>query len=106
VYRVGLSRGIEAEQAAILPEQFAQGLQLQDEAQLTRPAVLQIINPQEVLLTITEGKFHQVKRMFACIGKRVVSLHREKIGDVSLDINVGEWRYLTKAEVESFRGEL
>ncbi len=105
VYRVGLSRAIDPEQAARLPEQFSQGLQLQGEAELTRPAVLQIINPQEFLLTITEGKYHQVKRMFACVGKRVVKLHREKIGDVSLDINVGEWRYLTAAEVDSFKDE-
>ncbi len=105
VYRVGLSRAIEPGQAALLPEQFAHGLQLQGETELTRPAVLQIINPQEVLLTITEGKYHQVKRMFACVSKRVVKLHREKIGDVSLDINVGEWRYLTATEVDSFRDE-
>ncbi len=105
VYRVGLSRGIEPEQAALLTEQFIHGLQLQGETELTRPAVLKIINPTEVLLTITEGKYHQVKRMFACVGKRVISLHREKIGNVTLDVNVGEWRYLTTAEVDSLRGE-
>ena len=55
-----------------------------------------------MLLTITEDKFHQVKRMFAAVGNRVVSLHREAIEDVFLDVDVGQWRYLTNSEVESF----
>ncbi|MBQ0719985.1 MAG: pseudouridine synthase [Gammaproteobacteria bacterium] len=105
VYRVGLSQTIEAMQIIDLTAQFTAGLQLQGEGVLTRPAQLQILSPKEVLLTITEGKFHQVKRMFASIGKRVVSLHREKIGEVSLDVEVGAWRYLTAAEVDSFKGE-
>ncbi len=66
------------------------------------PAVLDVISPKEVLLTITEGKFHQVKRMFTAVGNRVVSLHREKIGKISLDVEVGQWRYLTADEVQSF----
>ncbi|RJX73655.1 pseudouridine synthase [Vibrio sinensis] len=98
VYRVGLSRPIAEE----MTEQFKHGLQLQGESQLTRPATLDIVTPKEVLLTITEGKFHQVKRMFSAVGNRVVSLHREKIGQIELDIAVGQWRYLTSDEVESF----
>lgn len=105
VYRVGLSQAIEEEQVIELTAQFAAGLQLQGEATLTRPAQLNILSPKVVLLTITEGKFHQVKRMFASIGKRVISLHREKIGEVSLDVELGAWRYLTAAEVASFQGE-
>lgn len=105
VYRVGLSQAIEAGQINDMTAQFTAGLQLQGEGVLTRPAQLKIINPKEVLLTITEGKFHQVKRMFASIGKRVVSLHREKIGEVSLDVELGAWRYLTAAEVLSFKDE-
>jgi len=66
------------------------------------PAKLEVISDKEVLLTINEGKFHQVKRMFAAVGNRVISLHREKIGDVSLDVEVGHWRYLTAQEVLSF----
>ncbi|MFT7560509.1 MAG: 16S rRNA pseudouridine516 synthase [Flavobacteriales bacterium] len=100
VYRVGLSKVIADD--AIL--KFKKGLQLQGEQQLTRPATLEIIGPKEILLTITEGKYHQVKRMFSAVGNRVVSLHREKIGDVCLDIEVGHWRYLTNAEVQSFTG--
>lgn len=105
VYRVGLSQAIEAGQITDMTAQFTAGLQLQGEGVLTRPAQLQILNPKEVLLTITEGKFHQVKRMFASIGNRVVSLHREKIGEVSLDVEVGAWRYLTPAEILSFKDE-
>ncbi|WP_300178229.1 pseudouridine synthase [uncultured Aliivibrio sp.] len=98
VYRVGLRKPITEDAA----EKFAIGLQLQGESQLTRPAKLEVITSQEVLLTITEGKFHQVKRMFSTIGNKVTSLHREKIGDISLDVEEGEWRYLTVGEVRSF----
>ncbi|MDX2319634.1 MAG: pseudouridine synthase [Moritella sp.] len=98
VYRVGLSRAI-ADDVAV---KFAHGVQLQGEQQLTRPAILEVVAPTEVLLTITEGKFHQVKRMFSAVGNRVVSLHREQIGAIQLDVEVGQWRYLTAEEVNSF----
>lgn len=98
VYRVGLSREITADVA----EKFKAGIKLQGEQKLTAPALLTVISAKEVLLTITEGKFHQVKRMFAAVGNRVVSLHRETIGEVTLDLEVGQWRYLTKDEVASF----
>jgi 16S rRNA pseudouridine516 synthase len=98
VYRVGLSRPIASDVA----EKFEQGIQLQGESGLTRSARLRIIGPQDVLLTLTEGKFHQVKRMFSAIGNRVVSLHREAIGEVTLDVELGKWRYLTDSEVQSF----
>lgn len=81
---------------------FKQGIPLQGEPALTLPAHLEIITSTEALLTITQGKFHQVKRMFAAVGNRVVSLHREQIGDVCLDVDIVQWRYLTKQEVESF----
>ena len=99
VYRVGLSKCIADDARS----KFEKGIKLQGEQQFTLPAILQVINSKEVLLSITEGKFHQVKRMFAAVGNRVVSLHREKIGDVQLDVNVGEWRYLSTEEVNSFR---
>ncbi|GLS89340.1 pseudouridine synthase [Psychromonas marina] len=98
VYRVGLSRTIGDDVA----NQFSHGVQLQGEQQLTRPAILEIVAEKEVLLTLTEGKFHQVKRMFSAVDNRVVSLHREKIGEIQLDVEVGEWRYLTEPEVNSF----
>jgi 16S rRNA pseudouridine516 synthase len=101
-------------------EQFATGVQLQGESDLTLPSILSIVyNAQpsdptinrapanekntEVLLTLTEGKYHQVKRMFAAVGNKVIQLHRERIGDITLsqDLAVGEWRYLTETEVSS-----
>ncbi|NVN83401.1 pseudouridine synthase [Vibrio sp. Scap16] len=98
VYRVTLSRDIKDDVA----DKFKVGVQLQGEKNPTRPAELEVISPKEVLLTITEGKFHQVKRMFAAVGNRVVGLHREQIGEVSLDVEEGQWRYLTEDEVNSF----
>jgi 16S rRNA pseudouridine516 synthase len=98
VYRVKLSKVLTADVAIA----FKQGVQLQGEQQLTLPATLQKLASNEALLTITEGKFHQVKRMFAAVGNRVASLHREKIGDINLDVEVGQWRYLTDDEVQSF----
>jgi 16S rRNA pseudouridine516 synthase len=102
VYRVTLSYGITDDKVEELAIRFKHGIQLQGEKQLTLPATLEIISPKEVLLTITEGKYHQVKRMFAAVGNRVLTLHREKIGDVQLDVEEGQWRYLTASEVDSF----
>jgi 16S rRNA pseudouridine516 synthase len=98
VYRVCLSRIITDDIAL----KFEKGLRLQGEQQLTLPAFLEVVEPKEALLTITEGKFHQVKRMFAAVGNRVVSLHREQIGEVCLNVEVGQWRHLTNDEVKSF----
>lgn len=98
VYRVRLAKPLSVG----LIEQFKQGLQLQGEAQLTRPADLQILGPDEARLTLTEGKYHQVKRMFTAVGNRVRTLHREQIGEITLDVPLGEWRFLTDDEVQSF----
>ncbi len=98
VYRVTLSRDIKDDVA----DKFKAGILLQGEQKPTRPAELEVITSKQVLLTITEGKFHQVKRMFAAVGNRVVGLHREQIGGVRLDVEAGQWRYLTKDEVSSF----
>jgi 16S rRNA pseudouridine516 synthase len=98
VYRVSLSKDIADDVAS----KFGQGIALQGEQGLTHPATLEVISPKEVLLTLTEGKFHQVKRMFAAVGNRVVSLHRQQIGDIVLDVELKQWRYLTQDEVQSF----
>jgi len=102
VYRVDLRNVITLEKSAELIERFKCGLQLQGEDQLTLPAVLEILSEKQVLLTITEGKYHQVKRMFAAVGNKVVGLHRQQIGDINLDVGLGEWRYLSDGEVSSF----
>lgn len=84
-------------------EQFTRGVQLHNEPDLTKPATLEIITPTQVRLTITEGRYHQVKRMFAAVGNRVIGLHRERIGDIALDADLaeGEYRRLTEQEVAS-----
>lgn len=98
-YRVHLRDIIKQE----LIETFKVGVQLQGEDGLTQPALLEIVADKEVLLTITEGKYHQVKRMFAAVGNRVVGLHRERIGGLTLaPLIEGDWRYLTEAEVKAF----
>ena len=98
-YRVTLAEPL-ADNAA---ELFKAGIQLKSENQPCLPATLQVISEQEALLTISEGKYHQVKRMFAALGNRVTALHREQIGEIELDakLELGEWRYLTAEEVNS-----
>ncbi|OAN17730.1 16S rRNA pseudouridine(516) synthase [Photobacterium jeanii] len=90
------------EESAI--ELFANGVELRGEKELTRPAKLEILGEREALITITEGKYHQVKRMFAAIGNKVEALHRERIGAVELDeeLEPGEYRELTAEEIASF----
>ncbi|WP_418358253.1 16S rRNA pseudouridine(516) synthase RsuA [Shewanella basaltis] len=84
---------------------FADGIELRNEDGLTKPALLEIIEPTQVRLTISEGKYHQVKRMFAAVGNKVVNLHREAVGRIELDADLapGEWRYLTDDEVNSVK---
>jgi 16S rRNA pseudouridine516 synthase len=54
-------------------------------------------------LTITEGRYHQVRRMFAALGHKVIALHRDRVGGLSLpaDLPIGAWRILSKAEQSS-----
>lgn len=102
-YRVWLRNAINDDKADELIAQFKQGLQLQGESSLTRPAILEKVTDDQVLLTITEGKYHQVKRMFAAVGNKVVGLHREQIGGIELgDLAPGQWRSLTEQEVALF----
>ncbi|KKO49527.1 16S rRNA pseudouridylate synthase [Arsukibacterium sp. MJ3] len=81
---------------------FAEGIMLRGEKDPTKPAELDIVAAHEALLTIHEGRYHQVKRMFAAIGNKVEQLHREKIGGLQLpaDLAEGAYRQLTAAELE------
>lgn len=98
-YRVTTANPISKETAAL----FATGVQLHGEKVPTRPAQLELISDNEARLTIHEGKYHQVKRMFAAVGNLVVALHRESIGSVQLDPTLapGEYRALTTEEIKS-----
>lgn len=85
-------------------EQCAQGILLKGEKQPTKPAQIEIIDDYNLNLTIVEGKYHQVKRMFAALGNKVIALHRWRIGQIILDpqLEEGQYRALTDAEVQSF----
>ncbi len=82
-------------------DRFAEGVSLQGEKKPTLPAHLEILGQCEARLHLKEGKYHQVKRMFATLGNRVTSLHREAIGKIHLDTRLapGEYRALTPGEI-------
>lgn len=94
-------------------EAFRRGLDIGDKA-LTKPAVLTVLSEGAVLegavsrvrVVITEGRYHQVKRMFAAVGKRVVFLKRVAMGSLKLDDKLlpGEYRELTEEEVGMLKG--
>lgn len=104
VYRVQLAAPLEGEALARAGEHFAEGVLLDGEEAPTRPAALAMRAPRVAELTLHEGRYHQVKRMFAAIGHHVEALHREAIGPLVLDpaLAPGEWRELSAAEVARF----
>ncbi|QDJ12493.1 16S rRNA pseudouridine(516) synthase [Mergibacter septicus] len=81
-----------------------EGILLRGEKMPTRPSRIEILDDYNLNLTITEGRYHQVKRMFAALGNKVIALHRWKIGDIVLDASLeeGEYRPLTSEEIASF----
>jgi 16S rRNA pseudouridine516 synthase len=98
-YRVWLADPVGAD----YQQQLADGILLRNEKEPTLPAQLEVISEKEVLLTIHEGKYHQVKRMFAALGNKVEGLHRERVGSIVLDetLEPGEYRDLTQPEIDS-----
>ena len=92
VYRATLSRDLDP----ALIETFASGtLQLEDDKAPLAPATLTIREPRVAEITLIEGKYHQVRRMFASQGWHVESLHRERFGDLTLgDLKPSEWHEL------------
>ncbi len=104
VYLAELAEPMEGEAAEWAIAQVADGLMLDGEEAPTQPATLRFLSPTQAELTITEGRYHQVKRMFAALGNHVNALHRSSIGDLALDANLapGEWRELTADEIALF----
>lgn len=92
VYRATVDSDLDPE----LPDIFASGtLMLRSEITPCLPAKLEIVGPREGLLTITEGRYHQVRRMFASQGWDVLTLHRERFGPYDLTgLEPGQWRLL------------
>jgi len=83
---------------------FKAGIQLNGENKLTKPALLTIVSPHKASLTLSEGKYHQVKRMFSAVENHVTRLHRAAVGPLNLDDSLasGQWRILNSDEVNYF----
>ncbi len=96
VYEATLAEPLRGDEAAI----FASGtLMLESEKTPLLPAELEVISPTQARLTLHEGRYHQVRRMFAAVGNHVAALHRSEVGGLSLgDLPEGEWRSLDEAE--------
>jgi 16S rRNA pseudouridine516 synthase len=97
VYEVTTVHPVSDEQVARL----CAGVVLDDDPKPVAAAAAEKAGETHVRLTLTEGKYHQVKRMLAAVGNRVASLHRSQMGEITLgDLPSGQWRWLTAAEVE------
>ena len=83
-------------------EQLRTGVMLHNEKDLTRPAIAERLANYGLRLSISEGKYHQVKRMLYAVDNKVVELHREQIAGITLDENLasGEYRLLTPEEIK------
>ncbi len=99
-YYVELKKPLSKEDTVILEN----GVEL--ETFTTKPAKVEFITEDKVYIIISEGKYHQVKRMFKCVGNRVLFLKRTGMGNLGLDENLapGEYRELTSDELEQLQG--
>ncbi|QKZ06567.1 pseudouridine synthase [Pseudomonas eucalypticola] len=81
---------------------FAQGIYFSFEDLTTQPAELVVLGPHSARLTIVEGRYHQVKRMFGHFQNKVLRLHREQMGPLTLDpeLSPGQYRALTAEEIQ------
>ncbi|WP_372785185.1 pseudouridine synthase [Phenylobacterium sp.] len=96
-YVATLDRPLTGDEAAV----FAAGtLMLEGETSPLAPAVLEPLDARQARLTIIEGRYHQVRRMFAAVGNHVTALHRDRIGGLALPegLDPGAWRILTPDE--------
>ena len=97
-YVATLDRPLRGDEAAL----FASGTMLLDgEEKPLLPAELEVLEPKLARLTIHEGRYHQVRRMFAAAGNHVVELHRDRMGglDLPADLEPGQYRLLTPADI-------
>lgn len=97
VYEATLARDLRGDEDEI----FASGtLLLESERRPLAPATLAVLGPRLARLTITEGRYHQVRRMFAAVGNHVVELHRSQVGGLTLGaLEIGQWRALDGADL-------
>ncbi|MDP2415925.1 MAG: 16S rRNA pseudouridine(516) synthase [Hydrogenophaga sp.] len=99
VYEVQVKHALDERQVTRLLD----GVVLDDDPKPVRAAACTALADTHLQLTLTEGKYHQVKRMVAAVGNRVEGLHRSSIGPVLLpvDLRPGQWRWLTADEVQA-----
>ena len=99
VYRVATALPITPDTTA----RFADGIWFEFEGLRTSPAQLAVLSEREARVTIYEGRYHQIKRMFHAVGNRVTRLHREQMGDIRLDeaLTPGAYRPLSDTEIRS-----
>jgi 16S rRNA pseudouridine516 synthase len=98
VYEATLARDLRGDEVKL----FASGkMMLESEREPLAPAHLEIIDPRHARLTLTEGRYHQARRMFAAVGNHVEALHRSRVGALTLDdLPIGEWRQLNAMDVQ------
>lgn len=96
IYEAVLAQDLRGDEAAI----FASGtLMLESEKTPLAPAGLEVLEPRRANITLVEGRYHQIRRMFAAVGNHVESLHRHRLGGLDLDgLAPGEWRLLDDAD--------
>lgn len=97
IYEATLARDLRGDEVGI----FASGeLMLESERTLLAPARLEVLEPRRARLTIVEGRYHQVRRMFAAVGNHVEALHRSRVGALTLDgLESGKWRPIDSADI-------
>ena len=102
VYEATLASDLRGDEAAT----FASGgLMLESEKTPLAPASMDTLAPRQARLILTEGRYHQVRRMFAAVGNHVEALHRSRIGGLGLDdLASGQWRALDAADLERLFG--
>jgi 16S rRNA pseudouridine516 synthase len=102
VYEATLARELRGDEAQI----FASGkLMLESEKTPLAPAKLEVLGPRQARVTLTEGRYHQVRRMFAAVGNHVEALHRSRIGGLTLgELPEGEWRILDANDIATLFG--
>lgn len=98
VYEATLAHDLRGDEAGL----FASGtLLLESEPTPLAPARLDVVDPRHAALTLTEGRYHQVRRMFAAVGNHVTALHRSRIGGLDLgDLPSGDWRALDAGDLD------
>ncbi|HEX2495187.1 MAG TPA: pseudouridine synthase [Steroidobacter sp.] len=98
VYEAMLARDLRGDEAAV----FASGaLTLQSETTPLEPASMEVIGARQARLTLIEGRYHQVRRMFAALGNHVEALRRTRIGGLALgELPEGEWRLLDRQDLQ------